>query len=280
MKVITPAAISAVLLLVLFKIFNTNQVSISAYKNNNVRKSSWQPKTNANVCNPSRPLGDFDQTWFKSQSAEVRKLLKWFGSLCGGTYLKMGALDGMKFSNSHVFNKGLDWKGVLIEATPTNYKNLKINRQNDLFTVHTAVCDKEQMLHWVNNGRPATQGFQEFASESFQKQWWSEKNIKQATLVKCRPLKDVLFETLGSKLFFDLFLLNIEGAEFKALTSLNFDLVSFGVIFVKANKTNELKNMALLSMLESNGYTFIEDFARSYWFINNNFSRIYSNVMY
>jgi len=240
----------------------------------------WQPKTKASVCNPSRPLEDFDESWFKSQREEDRKLMKWFGSLCGGTYLEMGGLDGVWGSNSYVFNNGLDWKGVLIEAAPKNYEDLKKNRQNDLFTVHSGVCGKEQMLHWVDNGNAATQGFQEFASESFQKRWWKEKDIKQAKLVKCRLLKDILFETVGSRFFFDFFSLDIEGAEFEALASLDFDLVSFGIIFVESDSTNELKNMALRRKLESNGYTFIMDFARSYWFVNNDFGRIYSDVIH
>ena len=43
---------------------------------------------------------------FRGQSGEDKKLMNWFGNLCNGTYIEMGALDGVRFSNSHAFNKG------------------------------------------------------------------------------------------------------------------------------------------------------------------------------
>jgi len=46
-------------------------------------------------------------------------------------------------------------------------------------------------------------------------------------------------------LFFDFFSLDIEGAELGAVLAIDFDLVSFGVIFVEADEHNEMKNMAI-----------------------------------
>jgi hypothetical protein len=60
--------------------------------------------------------------YYKSQDKEDDKIMQWFGALCGGTYIKLGGLDGMRFSNSYVFNKVLGWKGVLIELKEDNYK--------------------------------------------------------------------------------------------------------------------------------------------------------------
>ena len=54
----------------------------------------------------------------KSQSGEDTMLLKWFSNLCGGTYVELGALDGVRFSNSYLFHFTRDWKGVLIEIMP------------------------------------------------------------------------------------------------------------------------------------------------------------------
>lgn len=262
----------------LLNYFITNQFSISANENEHVQKTNWQPTTNATVCNKN--LTAFPGEWFLSQSREDRKLLKWFGTLCGGTYLEMGALDGKRFSNSHVFNKGLDWKGLLIEGSPGSYKKLKVNRPNELFTVQAGVCADERMLHYVDSAPAGIRGFVEFAPESFAKQWWTKEQIEAAIEVKCRPLKDILMDTVGPEFHFDFFSLDIEGAEFDALSSLDFDLVSFGILLVEADKHNELKNIVLRSKLESNGYTFIMDSSRSYWFINNDFGRIYSHLIH
>ena len=49
----------------------------------------------------------------KSQDGEDRYLVDtYFKGLCGGTYLELGALDGVKFSNSHLFEFGFGWSGA------------------------------------------------------------------------------------------------------------------------------------------------------------------------
>jgi len=52
------------------------------------------------------PITRIPKEYFKSQSQEDEKLLGWFQTMCGGTYLELGGLDGVTYSNSYVFNKG------------------------------------------------------------------------------------------------------------------------------------------------------------------------------
>lgn len=60
--------------------------------------------TTAKKCD--NPIARIPKRYFKSQSQEDEKLLGWFQTMCGGTYLELGGLDGVTFSNSYVFNKG------------------------------------------------------------------------------------------------------------------------------------------------------------------------------
>lgn len=171
-----------------------------------------------------------------SQSEEDKILLYQYGfdQLCGGTYLELGALDGVTYSNSYLFNEGLDWKGVLIEASPTNFRSLVENHKNEIATIHAGVCSEERELHWVDATRTnAVSGFIEFAAESFKKLWWSDEDIQKAQVVKCKSLKDILVETVGDKFHFDFFPLDVEGAEHAVLSSIDFSCVSFGVISVE-----------------------------------------------
>jgi hypothetical protein len=242
--------------------------------------SSWQPKSGARACGETAPM-TMDSAWYKSQEGEDKELLKYFSNLCEGTYLEMGALDGVLFSNSHVFHFGLKWKGLLIEASPINYGNLIKNRKNEIATVHAGVCKERKPLHWVEGKGSAVGGFLEFATPSFRQQWFSEEAIRNAQVVDCKPLKDLLAETVGPRFFFDFFSLDIEGAEYAALASLDFDQVSFGVILVESDAmTSQLKNIAVYSILEANGYVFLKEFKRSYWFINRDFSSIYDHLIY
>ena len=234
--------------------------------------------TSARVCD-ERPV-QLDQTWYKSQSGEDRELQKrFFTDLCKGRYLEIGGLNGVRFSNSFVYNKGLNWTGVLVEASPQSYRELIKNRPNEIANVHAGVCEKEMDLHWVESARdPAVRGFREFAAPSFQKQWWSEEATRNAEVVKCQPLEKILHEKVGAEFYFDFFTLDVEGAELSVLRSINFDLVGFGVIVMEADDHNTTKNMVARELLESNGYVYLEDKSRSSWFRNKDFESIYSYV--
>jgi len=59
-------------------------------------------KTQAQKCERVLEFGKGD---LRSQSKEDELLLVFFNGLCNGSYIEMGALDGVTFSNSWVFNK-------------------------------------------------------------------------------------------------------------------------------------------------------------------------------
>ena len=124
----------------------------------------------------------------------------------------MGALDGLKYSNSHYFNKAMGWKGLLIEADPVNYKQLVMNRQNELVPpIHAAVCDEEREVHWVQ-GQGAVGGIVEFAPKRFQDYFWGKWKILGAEVVKCLPLSRIVQNATGDReAFFDFFSLDVEG---------------------------------------------------------------------
>ena len=80
-----------------------------------------------------------------------------------------------------------------------------------------------------------------------------------------------------------IFTLDVEGAEYSVLQSINFDLVGFGIILVEVeaddDENNSMKNMAARNLLESNGYLFLRDKDRSSWFVNKDFGAIYKEMI-
>lgn len=245
----------------------------SIYRKTN--HASWQPKSKAYRCSNVT----LKKEWFKSQQLEDQRLMEWFKGLCGGSYMEIGGLDGVRFSNTYVFNRGLNWTGVLAEASPKNFEQLVVNRPNDL-TIHAGVCEEKRKLHWVEGWANAVGGFDEFATEAFKKKWWTAATRKNATEVECMPLRELLRNTVEEKFVFDFFSLDIEGSEFSALKSLDFDEVAFGVLLVEADEHNLLKNTAVRGLIESNGYIFMEERKNSYWFINRDFSGMYGHILY
>jgi hypothetical protein len=218
----------------------------------------------------------------KSQFKEDEKLLGYFNGLCGGSYIEMGALDGLKYSNSHVFNKALGWKGLLVELSPSNYKKLVENRRNEIAVVHAAVCANHQTVHYMTSPgiNSAVGGIWEFASPSFRERWWKDATLDALPTIECSPLKDLIVEHVAKETYFDFFSLDIEGGEFMALQSIDFAKVGFGIIVVEANKhTQNLKRLALRSFLENRGYVFMEEYNGSNWFYNSRFEEIYSHLL-
>mmetsp|Transcript_22308 Transcript_22308/g.62239 ORF Transcript_22308/g.62239 Transcript_22308/m.62239 type:complete len:310 (-) Transcript_22308:98-1027(-) len=234
-------------------------------------------KTKATHC-----IRDLPEELYMSQREEDKLMLeRWFTNLCGGTYIEMGGLDGQTLSNTYVFNKGLGWNGVLVEADPISYANLKKNRPNEIAAIHAGVCLQERDLHWVQvDINPPVSGFLEFAAKDFMEKWWPQRFIDNAMVVKCRRLDTLLHKAVGKSFHFDFFSLDVEGAELLALQSLNFDEYQFGVIFVEADGSNARKDQGIKTLLARAGYDFVGNIKRSTWFVNRNFDLIYSDVIH
>ena len=139
---------------------------------------------------------------------------------------------------------------------------------------------QERDLHWVDKPKKhAVGGFVEFAAESFQKRWWSENDIKNAKVVSCRTMKNILFETVGKNHHFDFYSLDVEGTEAEVLSSIDFSKVSFGVIFVEADQHNPQKNDVVKKILNDNGYEFLYNIRNSDWFRHRDFREIYKDII-
>ena len=253
--------------------------SDSGFTRSSYRTSRPTVVSSAIRCEPP----DIPDEYFLSQSEEDRKLMKWFGSICGGTYLELGGLDGRRYSNSFVFNKALGWKGVLIELRQDNFEKLVVNRPDEIASINAGVCDKQQTLHAVYSKNPAVGGIYEFAAPSFKQQWWKNidlENDPRVQQIECDTLDNLLLKYAPEATYFDFLSLDVEGAEFSVLKSIDYDRTQFGIVLVEADEHNEMKNIAMREFLEKEGYRFLFEYERSYWFVNANFNEIYQNLIY
>ena len=230
--------------------------SDSGFTRSSYRTSRPTVVSSAIRCEPP----DIPDEYFLSQSEEDRKLMKWFGSICGGTYLELGGLDGRSFSNSFVFNKALGWKGVLIELRQDNFEKMVENRPDEIASINAGVCDKQQTLHAVYSKNPAVGGIYEFAAPSFKQQWWKNidlENDPRVQQIECDTLDNLLLKYAPEATYFDFLSLDVEGAEFSVLKSIDYDRTQFGIVLVEADEHNEMKNIAMREFLEKEGYRFL-----------------------
>lgn len=70
-----------------------------------------------------------------------------------GTFIELGAFDGIQGSNTYMLEKCFNWTGLLIEANPYHYRLLKHSGRK-VPMVHAAVCDDgpvEGFIEFVND---------------------------------------------------------------------------------------------------------------------------------
>ena len=91
-----------------------------------------------------------------------------FGFRQGGTFIELGALDGVTFSNTYLFEKCLGWRGILIEPSRKNFEQLKKNRP-DQALLNAAICDSDSTLQFIENF--AVGGIVEYMAPSFIQAW-------------------------------------------------------------------------------------------------------------
>jgi hypothetical protein len=261
--------------------------------------------TTARPCGADKPFWkNLNATHFRSQSGEDWHLLEYYfgfggehmGQLCGGTYVELGALDGVTISNSHVFHTQYDWRGVLIELAPDNYERLVVNRPAETELVppiHAAVChddndnaeEKEQhtqhrTVHYIAQKDKfwgTTSGIWEFMPPSFRAMWWQDVQWEDLVPIRCSPLRQLFKEYTPHVHFFDFLSLDVEGAELDALRSIDYAKTAFGVILVEADGHDQRKNLAVRLFLQRHGYVFVGEWGRSYWFVHPDFDTIYYN---
>lgn len=84
-----------------------------------------------------------------SQSQEDKAVHnRYFCGRTHGTFVEMGALDGLTYSNTKLFEESpLDWRGLLVEANPSNAQAIPRNRPLAKLAAEAA-CPEVTRLHF------------------------------------------------------------------------------------------------------------------------------------
>ena len=184
---------------------------------------------------------------------------RYFPTMRNGTFLEMGALDGVLYSNTKFFEDTMGWSGVLIEPIPASFDKLKVNRPHcTLF--QCAVSTNEGTIDIYEHG--AVSSVRENTSESFYNGWHREKNI-QLIQVPARRLDSILHEAGVKRI--DFWSLDVEGSEIEALNTMDWS-IPVGLICIE-NQEGDRKGMCN-EVLSRNGFVCIEIYAHNEIWIN------------
>lgn len=154
-----------------------------------------------------------------------------------GTFLDVGASDGIKFSNTLFFEQ-LGWRGMCVEANPDAYARLCANRP--LATnVFGAAYDKEgEVAFRVNTGYTeqlsgVEEAYDPRHTERISADMAARGGTTRLVTVPCFTLTSLL--SSHGITHVDYMSLDVEGAEVQVLKGIDFDRISIGVMTIESN---------------------------------------------
>jgi len=178
-----------------------------------------------------------------SQEKEDRFLYEhFFTNYYSGTFVELGGLDGLRFSNTYMYEHGLNWSGLLIEGQTDNYVELERNRGQGsrVVTLHAAMCSGGKILKLFGTGAMASTD-QTHARHGAKVSW-----------APCLRMSDAL-EMSGIN-GIDFLSLDVEGAELETLKTIDFLKTPIFVILVEMRKVDENTNPAIRELLARRGF--------------------------
>lgn len=170
--------------------------------------------------------------------------------LRGGTYIEIGAQNGVWASNTLFFEQTLDWRGVLIEPTACGRCMLPWVRPHDL-TLNAAVCNAPR---WHNvtltTFCPIKQSYCGFGSSG----------VYKAYEVPCLPMTTLL---RGAPHRVDFMTIDVEEHYMSVLETMPWDTIAIDVLVVECLPKQRVKDLCM-PFLAARGYVFPKVYQRPF----------------
>ncbi len=192
---------------------------------------------------------------FFSQNGQDKFLVKIFKNKKEVFFLDVGAYDGRYYSNTWVFEKDLNWKGICIEPNPSIFEKLKTNRECRV--LNCCISDNVGTVKFLS-----VEGYGEMLSgvikffddnhhdriDRIIEEFGGSKAVIEIPSI---PLKDIFDKYSITTI--DYCNIDVEGGEMIVLNSIDFSQISIKVFTVENNnRTREVREF-----LGPKGYSLI-----------------------
>lgn len=195
-----------------------------------------------------------------------------------GFFVEVGALDGFGASNTWFFEKELGWSGLLIEPNPIEFNKMINYDRYKSFKENCAISNVEQEVTFLSIEGPCNvlSGIRDFYPPQHIDRINRELNMYKGYPIghelysKCEDIKmkSVRLETLFDKYKMkniDLISIDVEGAEYPVLNSINFEKVEIDVFLIENNYGLQKET----EFLESKGYKLFGNIQWDLIFVKN-----------
>jgi FkbM family methyltransferase len=189
------------------------------------------------------------------QSAEDVILNKLFAGKTEGFYVDVGAFHPRKYSNTYALHHFFGWRGVNIDASADAIALFEQERPDDINVRAVVGASAGEAVYWKFD-RPSRNTVSE---DNVQRQLRrNDTSITGKEVVHTRPLADILAEHVAEDTVIDLLNIDVEGLDFKALVSNDWEKYRPRVITIEdyAVKTLGLENSEIHGFLSEKGYRF------------------------
>jgi FkbM family methyltransferase len=180
---------------------------------------------------------------------------KYFKDMSNGTFVEIGAADGIALSNTYFFESELSWNGMCVEPNPDSFVKLKHNRK--CLCVEGCVSDTPGEAKFLHLSQVALLGglvdkydprHLERVQQELQQCGGSSKEIT----VQCYTFNDLMKNHGMSHVNF--LSVDTEGGEYEILASIDFSKYMIDVITVEDNYGDP----RFLPLLASKGFALAE----------------------
>jgi FkbM family methyltransferase len=183
-----------------------------------------------------------------------------------GVFLEIGALDGVVLSNTHFFEKELEWTGICFEPNSNQFEQLEKNRT--CIKEKIALSDfvgTSEFLEIYGYGKGLSGIVEDYDPQHLKRIGSEIQNQNNLGSKKVTVSVDKLDNILEKhKLYYiDFCSIDTEGSEYKILKDFNFEKFFIKVIMVENNYHND----KVPSLLKSKGYELINEISVDQIFI-------------
>lgn len=152
-----------------------------------------------------------------------------------GTFIESGAGDGVKASNTLFFEEQLGWSGLLVEGSADNFvKLVRDGRRKRATKTFAAVCEETGTAKFVGDGLAA--GALEDMTRHHVESWGRHFRNLEVYDVPCERM-EALVRRAGLGRVVDLWSIDVEGGEWRALNSFDWDAYEVRVVVIEMGRS-------------------------------------------
>lgn len=172
-----------------------------------------------------------------------------------GVFVDVGAHDGLSINNTLYFEKYNNWTGINIEPIKTIYDKLLINRPNSI-NINCAVCNNDgETDFFYNTGHTEMisgikNTFDQRHLQRLQRENAEWGSTTELIKVNTKKMETIFDEYKISHIHY--LSIDVEGAEFEVIKSINFDKVFIDVIGFENNFNDA--SIPIIQYLENKSY--------------------------